>query len=508
MRVAVAASSQLAADAGAEIARAGGNAVDVAIAAALVSANTEPGVCALAGGGYVTLHQPGAAALSIDGQVRMPGAGLAPEALGRGLETVDMAYGGGVTTRVDAGAVGVPATLAALDAAWRHAGRLPWAVLFEPAIACTRKGFPLPGACHHYLGYSRDVVFGRSTDGHAALHDAQGQLRDAGEPVVVPGLADSLERIARLGADDFYRGELARAISAHVLERDGMLTLEDLANCRATVSDALAVDVGDWRIATTPPPAIGGAVLAAMLHAAGWPLPAGAGAADVARVARVMHLALDFRRTRLDTSDTPETECVELMSRARRFALALQSPSTVHVSATDSDGLACAITLSAGYGSGLMPPGTGLWLNNCLGELELNHRGPIIGPPGTPVPSNMAPTVAVRDDESEVIAIGSPGADRITSALFQVLLHHLGGGLGLAEAIAHPRLHLEHRNGGWQVACEPGIDADALEWPVRRFDGPSMFFGGVGATRLHSAGQLEAAADPRRAGGLTVDGEL
>jgi gamma-glutamyltranspeptidase / glutathione hydrolase len=505
MRVAVAASSSLAADAGGEIAALGGNAVDVAIAAVLVSANTEPGVCALAGGGYVTVWPPAAAPETLDGQVRMPGAGLAAEQLGHGAVSVELAYGGGVTTLVDAGAVGVPAALAALEAAWRRHGRLPWGTLFRPAVALTREGFPLPAACHHYLRYSGDPVFGRSPEGHAALHDAEGRLRPPGERIKVPGLADSLETIARGGADVFYRGELARAIVGHVRERGGMLTLEDMAACRAEPRQALLIGLAGWQIATNPPPAVGGAVLGAMLLAGRWPPPAPATRAWARELARVQTLALDFRRRRLDRSaDLPADAAalIELASAQRSSAPG--SAATVHVSATDDDGLACAITLSAGYGSGLVPPGTGLWLNNCLGELELNRRGLVFGPPGTPLPSNMAPTCARRHDDGTVLAIGSPGADRITTAIHQVLLRHLGLRQPLAEAIAAPRLHLEYRESGWQAAAEPGLDTRDVGIPVRRFDEASMFFGGVGATACGRDGALVAAADPRRAGGTWV----
>jgi gamma-glutamyltranspeptidase/glutathione hydrolase len=506
MRLAVAASSQLAADAGGEMARLGGNAVDAAIAAALVSANTEPGVCALAGGAFATIWAPGAAPETLDGQVRMPGSGLPAARMGRGAVEVELAYGGGIRTQVDAGAVGVPAALAALEAASRRHGALPWKVLFEPVIEITRRGFPLPSACHHYLGYSGEAVFGRSAEGHAALHDG-GRLRPPGAPIVVPGLADSLADIASQGAACFYRGELAAAIVAHVQQREGMLTLTDMAACQARVRPALRLAVGAWDIATNPPPAVGGAVLAAMLLAA-QRLPAmDDRAASVARLVEVQRLALDFRRRHLDHSDDIPADVATLLALARRQGgIGLASPSTVHVSATDGDGRSCAITLSAGYGSGLIAPGTGLWLNNCLGELELNHRGLVFAPPGTPVPSNMAPTCARRRRDGAALAIGSPGADRITTAILQVLLAHFEGGLPLAAAIAAPRLHLEWRNQGWQAAVEPGLDISAMQLPVRHFDDQSMFFGGVGATALEASGELLAAADPRRAGGLCIAG--
>ena len=137
------------------------------------------------------------------------------------------------------------------------------------------------------------------------------------------------------------------------------------------------------------------------------------------------------------------------------------SGSTVHTSAVDGGGLACAITASSGYGSGEMPDGTGLWLNNCLGELELNRYGLEAGPPGRRLPSNMAPACARKP--GSVLALGTPGADRITTAMHQFLVNFMQLELDLARAVAHPRLHLKIDDTGEELAIEPGIDAPSLD---------------------------------------------
>jgi gamma-glutamyltranspeptidase/glutathione hydrolase len=183
----------------------------------------------------------------------------------------------------------------------------------------------------------------------------------------------------------------------------------------------------------------------------------------------------------------------------------LSAQSTVHTSAVDSDGLACAITLSDGYGSGVMPPGTGLWMNNALGEKELNPRGFHGWPPGRRIPSNMAPTVA-RDDQGGVLAIGSPGADRITTAILQTMIHFMHAGLPLAEAVAQPRLHVERLHGVWQVAYEAGLAVEELDVVTRRYESHSMFFGGVAAAFWSPETGFQVAADDRRAGGTAVAG--
>ena len=396
--VAVATTSQLAADAAREVAERGGNAVDCALAAALFTINTEPGVCALAGSAFITTWKAGEDPVTIDGNVAVPGIGLADTERGGGAAPVTIDYGGGIETLVGVGSVAVPGTLAAIERAWQHYGDVAWHDLFAPTIAAVRDGFPLSSACHYYLGYAGECVFSRSDDGFFALHDEDRRLHDRGALIIVPHLADSLDAIAREGARIFYEGELAEAMSRHVRNGGGALTRADLAGYEAVERPSLSVDIGDWTIASTPPPAIGGSVLAAMLLAcadlthAAWDKPA------LAQLIRVQRAALDFRQRRLDLARDVGAEAAILLEQARSGQLLSRwsSSSTVHTSAVDDNGMACAVTASSGYGSGEMPAGTGLWLNNCLGELELNRRGLDAGPPGERLPSNMAPSIARR----------------------------------------------------------------------------------------------------------------
>lgn len=169
----------------------------------------------------------------------------------------------------------------------------------------------------------------------------------------------------------------------------------------------------------------------------------------------------------------------------------LESGSTAHVSVTDAEGAACSITVSSGYGAGMIATGTGIWLNNCLGEQELNPPGRHV-PAGSRLLSNMAPTVG-RHDDGSTLAIGSPGADRITTAIVSALAGFVNGGLDLAAAVAHPRIHV-HRAG-------------LPEEEIRVEEELSMYYGGVGAALARSDGVLEAVADPRREGiARLVDG--
>jgi gamma-glutamyltranspeptidase/glutathione hydrolase len=505
-KVAVATTSQLAADAANEVARHGGNAVDCALAAALFTINTQPGVCALGGSAFVTVWGPGSDPVTIDGNVAIPGRGLPDADRGHAAPSVTLDYGGGITTLAGPGSVAVPGTLAAIERAWQLFGNARWQDLFAPVIAATRDGFPLPSACHYYLGMSGEHIFARSDDGFFALHDANRSLREAGSLIVVPHLADTLAEIAKEGAKLFYQGELARTISGHVRDGGGALTMQDLEDFKAIERPSLTVDIGAWTIASNPAPAVGGTMLAAMLLACA-DLPHSEWTSEaLSRLIQVQRAALDYRMRRLDLADDVGAEAAKLLEAARsgRLLSKWTSASTVHTSTVDENGIACAVTASSGYGSGEMPAGTGLWLNNCLGELELNRRGLAAEPPGARLPSNMAPSIARR--KGRVIAAGSPGADRITTALHQFFVNILQMEMPLEAAIAHPRLHVDTSGEVERLMSEPGLELPEVDLPLSVSPELNMYFGGIGATLVDSENGFQVASDPRREGGTAICG--
>ena len=506
----MAASNALAAEAGVRLRAAGGNAVDAAVAAALVAMVCEPGVCAVAGGAYVTVAPAdGSPPVTVDGNVEMPGRGLPPERFGGGLRQVTTAYGGNLVMDVGHGSVATPGALAGLDLAHRRYGAAPWREVLAPAHEAARDGFPLGSASAYYLAFAHEIVFGWHPDSAAVVHRSDGRPLQKGDVVRIPHLADTLLRLGEHGAADFYRGEVAALLAADMAANDGLLTSADLAAYTAVVRPALPVDVGGtgrrWRFATNPPPSIGGATLAAMLLLLDG-RPAGAWTPDdVAHLARVQEAVLGYRLRHLDVCDDRTAAARALLDLAGGgLAAVRESSSTIHVSAVDDDGNACAVTASAGYGSGVMTPGTGLWLNNCLGEPELNRSGVHALPPGERLPSNMAPTVG-RSTDGAVLAIGSPGADRITTALAQVLASYVNGGRTLADAIAAPRMHVRlATDGSVVVEHERDLALPDLSWPTSVHEPAAMFFGGVGAALRTGDGLLEAAGDPRRAAVVAV----
>lgn len=504
--VAVAATSRLAAAAGIRLAEIGGSAVDAAIAATLVSMVCEIGVCSPGSGAFVTVDPgDGSAPVTVDGNVEMPGRGLPPERFGSGVVEVTTAYGGGLTMTVGHGSVATPGALAALDLAHQRYGVAPWADVVAPAVEAASDGFPMGPTSAYYLGFVHESVFGRARDSAAAVHAPDGRPLGAGETVHIPYLAESLRLIADEGARAFYQGDLAARIADDMEACGGLVTRADLAAYTPVVRESLVTELGDWQLSTNPPPAIGGVTLAAMLRLmAGRPAAAWT-ADDVSHLVSVQEAVLGYRLEHLDVAADRRDAARDLLRLVGTDGLAglRTSPSTIHISVVDADGAACAVTSSAGYGSGVMTPGTGLWLNNCLGEPELNRAGLHTLPPGERLPSNMAPTVGRRPDGA-VLAIGSPGADRITTALLQVLAGMANGGLTLDQAVSRPRLHVRCTPDGATVEHEADLELPPLGLPTRAHDPLSMYFGGVGAALRLPDGSVAATGDPRRAAVVAV----
>lgn len=498
-RVAVAAPNRAAAEAGVRLAAEGGNAVDAALAATLVMMVNEIGVVSIAGGGFVTVQPIGADPVTIDGWVEMPGRGLPPDRFGRGVWEVTTEYAGGTTTSLGHGSVATPGALKALDAAHRRYGQAPWHEVVQPAIDVARAGFPLSRTSAYYLGYTHDIIFGWHPPSRAVVHDSQGAAITAGTVVVIPDLAESLRLIADDGAQTMYTGELARVIVEDMAANDGILTAQDLSAYEAVVRLPLLVDQSGWRLATNPPPAVGGVALAAMLALLdGVPGKGGWTMDERRRLVGAQHEVLGGRLAEIDREDERMAAGQRLMARA------LGSPSTATVSVVDDGGDACAVTVSSGYGSGVLTPGTGLWLNNALGEQELLHGGVHSLPVGARLTSNMAPTVARRDADGAVLAIGSPGSDRIPTALAQVYALFSHGGLTLEEAVGHPRLHVRVREDVMVDHEEDLVLPDDLDLPTRAMPPHSMYFGGVAATLWEPATGLTAVGDPRREGATAI----
>ena len=486
---------------------AGGNAADAAVAAAAAVSVTEPLMSSVGGGGFALVRTAGGGVELIDYYDVMPGRGLPGSAFGAGgkPQSVMLKYGAGVESIVGGAAVAVPGSPRGWEALLGRHGRLGLREALRPAIRLAREGFALCRTAGLWFSVAEEVLsLTRETRRHFFNGD---RVYKEGEEVRFPELADTLERIGEEGADLFYEGELGRRISSYVLEMEGILTEADLAAYRPVVREPMSVSYGAGEMYTNGPPSAGGPTLAQMLRiVSGYDLTKMADDEYVAVMSGAMRLALEDRGTAyLDGAQNADVASrltgEEYAKKQRRRMLeGFGSPHTTHLSCVDADGLAVSITASMGYGSGLVVPGTGIPLNNSLGEPELNPKGFHALDPGERLVSSMSPTI-VSSAEGGIVALGSPGASRIPTAILQTLVNVLDHGMGVEEAVLAPRFHAE----GELFAYEHGARVAGLGrfGRVLPYEEPNMFFGGVNAVRLTTDGKFEAAADPRRSGGVS-----
>ncbi|MGB3685104.1 MAG: gamma-glutamyltransferase [Ornithinimicrobium sp.] len=504
-RAAIAGPNPVATGAGQAALSAGGNAVDAAMAAMLAASVTEPGIISPLGGAYINIWPQQGSPLVIDGNVEMPGLGADQDRFGQGLIECVTTYGGGLTTYVGPGSVATPGMFAAMGWAHEHFGQAPWADLFVPAAHAAGTGFAVSTTAETYSALVANNIFAWDPVTRD-VYTNDGEPLRAGDYLIDLDLAHTLEMIGAEGARCAYIGDLGHALADDVQGRGGLLTRADLAAYQPVVRPALRARLGHWDLACNPPPAIGGPVLTAMLRL----LSERERPISAVDAATVMRQVLDLRLANIDIADDLEAAGHELLAQiADMSGQVLPTPaSTAHVSVVDSGGMACAITASSGYGSGMTIQGTGMLANNALGEPELNRRGMHTHTPGVRMASNMAPTTA-RHSDGRVMAIGTPGADRITTALTQVLLHMCVHGEGMQEAIDRPRMHVRHlEDGSVRIDHERDDELSAAlagaGLPLFEHEPHAMFFGGVGGALRTGDGALSAGADPRRAAATAV----
>jgi gamma-glutamyltranspeptidase/glutathione hydrolase len=516
MKGVVAAGHPVTAEAGARILREGGNAFDAAVGASLAAFVAESPLTSLGAGGFALLHEASGDDHLLDFFVEAGGRDLHPSARGA-LEAVEIRFDETPQVfNVGPASCGVPGTGAGLWELARRFGTMPFGDLAAPAVADAREGVRVTPE-QAYVFSILEPILCRYPE-TAELYCPEGHLLTAGDFFRFPALGDALERIAQDGLGELYGGELCERICDWVGERGGFLSPADFAAYEVIERAPVEVAYRGRRVLTNPPPSSGGVLIAfalELLQRWGDP-PALDDPNGLALLAEVMAEASGVREgdfhDRLYEQGFAEAFLggPHVAHASTRIASGLASHaggqlgSTTHISVLDAEGNAASITSSNGSGSGVLPPGTGVHLNNMLGEEDLNPRGFHLHEPGTRVTSMMAPTLVLRDGDIE-LAVGSAGSNRLRSAILQVIRYVVDYGMDVAEAVRMGRMHFE----AGTVQVEPGFgDAvDELErrgYPVVRWKGINLFFGGAQAARRDPAtGELSGAGDPRR-GGVAV----
>ncbi len=517
---AVAAGDIQTAEAGAVALRAGGNAVDAAVAAAMAAFVCEVALCAPLGGAVMTLRRADGALHAVDAFARTPGLDAPPEGdLDFCTEVIDF----GVTRQtfhIGKGAAAMGLALEGLIEAHARHGALPLSALVEPAVAFGRRGYVVGAQQAGIL----ELVSGIAchTPASAALVQIDGRKPRAGERLANPDLADVLHALGRDPRGtlrEIYAGLAADFGPAH----GGLITRTDVKTAAVKHLTPTRVKHRGWSVATMPSPSTGGALIALGLRLLKGvrdldPLGPGHALALVAVQDRLLTVRdPDFDAAVRDPKVVERLLSAENIDRLRHLdGRAHPWPdhplgSTTHISAVDGHGGIAAITLTNGEGCGHVLPGTGIAVNNLLGEVDINPRGFHVDPPGRPMVTMMAPTIAERSDGAPM-ALGSGGSNRLRNAIMAVLSHVIEHGMTPAEAVAAPRLHLDNGPDGralalerpdWSGAVEPALRA---AWPGPTiFPDRSMYFGGV-----HLVHALDGApagvGDDRRGGAVAVVG--
>ncbi|MEA2395080.1 MAG: gamma-glutamyltranspeptidase / glutathione hydrolase [Solirubrobacteraceae bacterium] len=483
----VAAGHRLTARAGAEILRAGGNAVDAAVGAVLASWVAEPLLTGPGAGGYMIVAGAGEEPTLLDFFVEVPGRGADPSRRAD-LVPAEVSFGDAVQVfhcgAASCGAYGAPAGLSAALERW---GSVDAAALAAPAAALAREGVALNAEQAYIFEILEPILL--STPQARAEFAPEGRVLREGDSFRSPELALTIERFGAEGAAPFYTGDLADAVVDWLEPCGGQLTRADLAAYEAIARDPVRASYRGREVLTNPPPSAGGILLALALTLLD---RRSDGPPAVVEMVDAMEEVQELR-TPAFLGGLPE------VGFADRF-MAAHLGSTTHISVLDRDGRACSVTCTNGEGSGVVVPGTGIHVNNVMGEQDLNPLGFFTYPPGRRLPSMMAPTVVLGPDGEVELALGSAGSNRIRSAILQVILGVVDHGLEASEAVLAPRLHFEDG----LVYAEPGVDVAALRAAGRQlvaFRARNLFFGGVQAVQRDlRTGALSGAGDPRRGG--------
>jgi len=523
---AVVSDAPLATAAGVQILRAGGNAIDAAIATAFALAVVYPEAGNIGGGGFLVARFADGRTAALDFRETAPLAATATMYLdSTGAPTKD--------SEVGHRAVGVPGAIAGQYEAHRRYGRLPWPDIVAPSIRLASEGFVVDERVARVIR-SDSSNFSRYP-GSSALFLPDGRPIAAGTLFRNPDLAKTLTAIAERGPEAFYEGPVADLIVEEMKRGGGLITHEDLRRYRTAWRTPVEFTYRGYRVTSMPPPSSGGVTLAMILGilegydiaGMGWHSP------------RMLHLTAEaMRRAFADRNalfgdpDFVTVPVAALLSSRYTSSLrasidpdhatpsgaviggALLTPEssqTTHLGVVDVDGNAVALTttLNGLHGCGVVVSGAGFLLNNEMDDFASkpgspNTYGLIQGErnaiaPGKRMLSSMSPTIVSRPDSGAVLVTGGRGGPNIITAVFHVLLNALEFDMDAASAVSAPRMHHQHLPD--QITYERGGFEESVLEALSDRGHTLNAAGGTGSAPsiLRRNGRWEAMADPRTA---------
>jgi gamma-glutamyltranspeptidase/glutathione hydrolase len=459
--------SDLASQVGVEVMKAGGNAVDAAVATAFALAVTHPAAGNIGGGGFLVFRPRTGEPAAYDFREMAPARAHPRMWLDdKGEYSYEKHHESHLS-------VGVPGTVAGLHLAWKENGKLPWERLLEPAIRLAREGFVVTDAMARDL--EGELARMKPFPASIAQFSKNGVAYQIGDVLAQRDLADTLVRISENGPAGFYEGETAELIEKEMKANGGLITRDDLKAYRAKKRTPIRGTYRGYEIISMPPPSSGGTVLVEMLNVLeGYDLAAdGFGSArTLHRMVEAMRRAYSDRAQYLGDPDfnttmpierlTSKDYAAELRRTIRLDAASKSSPEsfdwptesleTTHFSVVDADRNAVAVTytLEYGYGSGIVVPGAGFLLNNEMGDFNagpgltdekgLIGTAPNLTEPGKRMLSSMTPTILAKNGELFMVT-GSPGGRTIINTVLQTILNVVDHGMNAQEAVDAGRIH-------------------------------------------------------------------
>ena len=494
----------------------GGNAFDAALGALCAACVAEPVLASLGGGGFL-LARPGARGAK---PVLYDFFAQTPRHR-RDRSEIDFSpiiadFGPAEQEfHIGRGTMATPGVVKGLFEVHKDLGKMPMAKIVEPAIKLAKDGVRI----NRLQAYIFTVVEKIYNSNEVCLKaygapSLSGKLAGEGDVLAFADLADTLDSLAREGEALFYRGEIAATLADDCLSGGGYLRRDDLEGYQVERRKPFAMSYGNARILTNPPPSMGGILIGfalTLLAEVGLGGEKFGGKAHLGHLLNAMMLTNEARiesnllegleqgtfETLLDP-DFMETYRQRILGRPRA------KRGTTHISVIDKAGNAAALSVSNGEGSAYIVPGTGVMMNNMLGEEDINPHGFNQWPQDIRMTSMMSPSL-IEGASGEITALGSGGSNRIRTAILQVIVNLIDFRMPLPDAIESPRIHfekgllsLEDGFGSAELAALQGQVGDIRTWGER-----NMFFGGVHAAHFEPArGHMQGVGDPRR-GGVT-----
>ena len=501
----VATGSQEATQAAVDMLKSGGNAFDAAVSAVFTSMTSEFSLTGAGGGGAMMIRTPILEPTIYDFFVDTP-----PRTGTEELDFLGIEVDFGDSTQIfhiGKGSAAVPGTLLGLVTIHEQFGVLPLSVVLEPAIHLAREGSIL-NSKQAYIFKLLEPIFSYTAEGRALFY-TQGKMLSEGDRFINSDFASFLEKVSFEGAAFFYHGEGAELIG-QIFKDGGLLNEKALRQYHVAVRKPVMTTFMDTLVYSNPAPSVGGTLIIFLLQLLEESKIKNVQISDIFNAMATTNAA----RHNVCTNPNDEYQINHLLeekifsfyfnkfcAQSRRITDDNSIPNrgaTTHVSVIDKDLNAASVTTTNGEGCGHILPGTGIMLNNMLGEEDLNPLGFHQWTHPMRLPTMMSPTIIMKERQPYIL-LGSGGSNRIRSALIQVILNCIDKDMGIEEAILSPRIHLE----GNQLYIEPGIDIVDNEVPdhisLHPFEEKNLFFGGVNAVTL-----TEGGSDPRREGTFEI----